>query len=353
VSIINGTPGDDILSGTSGDDIISGGAGNDRIDGGSGSDIWDRIYGEAGDDTLIARSDSHDILDGGPGIDTVVLDYAWLPSTWIMPGGSLGTVNLPYVSVTNVEYAQFTNKTVALFGPYLITLSRSFGNTQIPSFDLLSELVYFKSDLSGLPITRYQLYDGNSDPNSGHFMINGVAQSAGMVITITAAEAAQTSFVTGTVNDQLQIRAFDGTYWSAADNELWAPFKIMPAANHVPIMTTEDVHATSNQVFALSSLFSVSDFEYDAITQYQLFDASPDPASGHLVVNGVVQSAETVIDLTSTQLAQAYFVAGTDIDSLLIRAYDGSDWSAPSGSNNRFWSSINVIPPIRPIILLS
>ena len=53
-------------------------------------------------------------------------------------------------------------------------------------------------------------------------MVNGVAQAAGTVIDINAAQLAQTSFVTGTVGDNLQIRAYDGTDWSAADNAAWS-----------------------------------------------------------------------------------------------------------------------------------
>ncbi len=43
---------------------------------------------------------------------------------------------------------------------------------------------------------------------SGHFVVNGVAQGAATVITISAADLANTSFVTGSVGDSLQIRAF-------------------------------------------------------------------------------------------------------------------------------------------------
>jgi len=46
------------------------------------------------------------------------------------------------------------------------------------------------------------------------------------VIDITATQALQTSFLTGTVNDDLQIRAFDGHSWSAADSANWAPFLV-------------------------------------------------------------------------------------------------------------------------------
>ena len=46
------------------------------------------------------------------------------------------------------------------------------------------------------------------------------------MIDITPAQLAQTSFLAGTVGDSLQIRAFDGYTWSAADSAAWAPFHI-------------------------------------------------------------------------------------------------------------------------------
>ena len=43
-----------------------------------------------------------------------------------------------------------------------------------------------------------------------------------LVIDIPASALAQTSFVTGSTGDVLQVRAFDGKSWSAADGTVWA-----------------------------------------------------------------------------------------------------------------------------------
>ncbi len=82
------------------------------------------------------------------------------------------------------------------------------------------------SDADGDTMTKYELWDSTSDPNSGYFVVNGVAEPAHTIIDITAAQLAQTSFLTGTVGDALQIRAFDGYGWSAADNAAWSPFHV-------------------------------------------------------------------------------------------------------------------------------
>ena len=195
------------------------------------------------------------------------------------------------------------------------------------------------SDADGDAMTRYQLYDNSSDPNSGHFIVNGQAQSSRVVIDLTAAQAAQTGFITGTVNDDLQIRVFDGAAWSAADSANWAPFAIGPTTNHAPKVFTNTLIRQPNQTLSLSSLLAVSDDDGDAMTRYQLWDDTPDSASGHFVVNGVTQPARSVIDITAAQLNQTTFVTGTVADALQIRAFDGRAWSAPDSAN---WAPFQV-----------
>src|SRR5207248_2469242 len=115
------------------------------------------------------------------------------------------------------------------------------------------------SDADGDAMIRYQLYDNTADPSSGNFVVGGQVQPARMVIDLTAAQFAQTSLVTGTVNDDLQIRAFDGLAWSAADNASWSPFTIGPAFDHPPVVATQDIRVSAGQSRALSSLIAVSD----------------------------------------------------------------------------------------------
>ena len=80
---INGRGGNDTIAGdsfiSSGDDLIRGGGGNDDIsDPSIGNDV-DTIFGGKGDDTINVRegadfSDNPDVIDCGPGIDTVFVD---------------------------------------------------------------------------------------------------------------------------------------------------------------------------------------------------------------------------------------------------------------------------------------
>jgi Ca2+-binding RTX toxin-like protein len=69
--VICGLGGNDRIRGLGGNDLLVGGDGNDTLDGGPGAD---RLAGNAGNDTLLAKDGKVDILNGGPGRDTAVVD---------------------------------------------------------------------------------------------------------------------------------------------------------------------------------------------------------------------------------------------------------------------------------------
>ncbi|HUQ91348.1 MAG TPA: calcium-binding protein [Bryobacteraceae bacterium] len=74
--ILEGGPGDDQLFGGDGNDMLRGGPGNDRLQGGRGAGI---VLGGEGNDTILVSAgdvpqDAEEIIDGGPGQDTLILD---------------------------------------------------------------------------------------------------------------------------------------------------------------------------------------------------------------------------------------------------------------------------------------
>lgn len=91
--VLDGGPGDDdlegpttalpvVLAGGDGNDDLLGGQGPDRLDGGAGADVLDgndgddAVLGGTGDDTLRGgRTRSADLVDGGPGRDTIAGDW--------------------------------------------------------------------------------------------------------------------------------------------------------------------------------------------------------------------------------------------------------------------------------------
>ncbi|HET7086181.1 MAG TPA: hypothetical protein VFI23_15500 [Rhizomicrobium sp.] len=346
-----GTAWSDTLTGDSSDNVLDGGGGSDTLDGGAGNDTLiggsnSTLIGGSGDDTM---SLSTGTADGGPGIDTVILDSNWNTPPYVNISRSgnnvtINTVSGINVTLTNVEFVQFLNKTIDLrAGPQVTTADISASRNQT----LAASSLFSVTDPLGSPITEYQLLDTTSDPLSGNFVINGVVQTAGTIIDIPASQLSQVSFVTNKASDTLQIRAFDGVSWSAADNVAWAPFMVTVPDN-APVLTTNTVAAARNQTLAASSLFTVSDPDGDTITRYQLWDATNDPASGYFVVNGQIEPAQTVIDITTAQLAQTTFVTGTLSDNLQIRAFDGIAWSA---ADNVRWAPFAVTVPNVPPVL--
>jgi Ca2+-binding RTX toxin-like protein len=72
---IYGKGGNDILHGDDGDDYIDPGTGLNTLSGGDGNDTFALFsaHSRAGD----TRRDDPDLVDGGDGLDTVVIDSGW------------------------------------------------------------------------------------------------------------------------------------------------------------------------------------------------------------------------------------------------------------------------------------
>jgi Ca2+-binding RTX toxin-like protein len=94
---LNGMGGNDRLYGGEGSDRLYGGDGNDTIDGGSNTD---RFYGEDGNDVFVANDKKKDILYGGPGANSAIVDTLLDDSTDIdsfLAAGSVATKHKRHV----------------------------------------------------------------------------------------------------------------------------------------------------------------------------------------------------------------------------------------------------------------
>jgi hypothetical protein len=191
-------------------------------------------------------------------------------------------------------------------------------------------------------IIKYQFWDSTTDPASGHFVVNGVVQAKGQAIDVSAAQLGQTTFQSGSGANDLWLRTFDGQQWSA-----WKEFHVNAPINHVPVIAASDQAVSHGANVAASSLFSVSDADGDAMTRYQFWDSTADPASGHFVVNGAAQGANQSIDVSAAQFAQTTFRSGSGSDDLWVRAFDGMEWST--------WKEFHVNAPIDtgPVVIAS
>jgi archaeosine-15-forming tRNA-guanine transglycosylase len=193
--------------------------------------------------------------------------------------------------------------------------------------------LFTATDPDGDAITTYALMDPT---RYGYFVVNGVIQPSNTEINLTAAQLAQTTYVSGSGSEQLSVRVSDGTLWST-----WQTISVnVASANEkAPVVTASSLTTLAGQTFKASSLVAVSDPNGDPIVSYALKDVS---GSGYFVVNGVVQAANTEINLTAAQLTQTTFVAGSGTDQLSVRASDGFLWSS--------WQSSTVNELATPVI---
>ncbi|MBR1078605.1 hypothetical protein JQ593_36500, partial [Bradyrhizobium viridifuturi] len=183
--------------------------------------------------------------------------------------------------------------------------------------------LFTASDPDGDTITQYGFWDTGGN---GHWVVNGVAQAAGTEIDVSAANLSQVSYVfgpTGSTPDTLWVRANDGLAWGA-----WTGFTATPGPDSPPVVTASNATGLHDHSVAATTLFTASDPDGDAITQYGLWDTG---GNGHWVVNGVAQAAGTNINVSAANLSQVSYVfgpGGSPSDTLWVRANDGIAWGA-------------------------
>ena len=85
--------------------------------------------------------------------------------------------------------------------------------TASPGQTIAASSLFSANDADGDSLL-YFFYDNNAAPASGHIEINGVAQAANTTFAVSVAELAQTTFVAGTVPDDLFVNVYDGLAFS-------------------------------------------------------------------------------------------------------------------------------------------
>jgi Ca2+-binding RTX toxin-like protein len=126
--LIDGDEGDNFLGGTANDDTIRGFGGNDFIWGGAGSDT---AYGGDGNDTIYGGVD-FDTLNGGAGDDTIqgvelgVILTTSGPSDVINGGGGIDTLVINYAGFVNSGTGQPVN--------VIVDMTTGFGQVQVDGF---------------------------------------------------------------------------------------------------------------------------------------------------------------------------------------------------------------------------
>ena len=183
------------------------------------------------------------------------------------------------------------------------------------------------TDADGDPIVSYRFTDVSSAASGAYLWFNGATMAQGATVDV-APSLLSTFWVHGAVGngtDILQVQAYDGYQWSAAQNITVAT----RGPNHAPAVTAATTSFGVGQTVAASSIFNVSDADSDPITQYKITDATSGGA--HLLLNGVQQADGASFTIAASDLAQWQILTSSvnrSVNSFTVQAYDGYDWSA-------------------------
>ena len=297
---LTGNPIANTLSGGPGNDIIAGLGGNDAIDGGTGTDI--AVFTGSRASYLVSWNEAAQTF--------TVADQR---------GGSPDGTD----TLFRVEYFQFADSLFAssafAAAPVnhapVLTVPASTVTANVNQ-SLQASTLFSATDADGNALT-YFFQDGSSAANSGHFVLNGAAIANGAGFHVSAAQLAQLSFVTGSVDDDLSVQlADDQGALSAA-----AGFHVH-VVNHAPVLTVAAaVSAMAGQSLQVSGLFSATDADGDALT-YFFQDGTSAANSGHFVLNGTAFANGAGFNVNAAQLAQLNFVVGSVDDNLSMQLAD-------------------------------
>jgi len=264
------------------------------------------------------------------------------------------------------------------YGPWTSWVMTT-GN-RIPEVSAANKLVLFDhywpatdlfavTDADADAMTEYEFWDGSAGASSGYFTIDGIVQAAERSLPLIAPRLSQVSYVAGTTlgSELLWVRAYDGEQWSAwrswtvetvaqlppgsgsgsftvSISNTVPSISITSGIQEPPVVTPIPATLAERHPIAAAGLFSVSDAENDAITQYE-FEA----LSGSFKLDGVIQSAG-IVSISAAQLSQLVYLAPQapgSIASVRIRAFDATDWS--------LWATtpVTVVPNHAPEITIN
>ena len=245
-------------------------------------------------------------------------------------GSGKGSENLSILAYDGTDWSNATGVTITLANrtAVVVTASPTLGQGQSVALSSL----FSASDADADTITQYKI----SDPaGQGTVHLNGarnlasVSDSANGVYIIAASDLSKLTYCAGSDkgSERLAISAYDGKGWGVAANAT------ITLANRAAVVTTVSPTLAQGQSVAVSSLFSASDPDGDAIAQYKIVDRA---GQGTVQLNGArnlasaADAANGVYVVAATDLSRLTYVAGSDkgSEALAISAYDGINWGA-------------------------
>ncbi|MDA5193991.1 putative Ig domain-containing protein [Govanella unica] len=262
----------------------------------------------------------HWVLDGANLADgTTVAGSDFARLMWV--SGVAGSTDAPSLRVSDgLAWSDWTSTEVT-----------SLPQTELPSWVLTDVTrapgdAIYASELFPLMLhgdtqaIEINLWAGADD--TGHWEVDGALVDRNITISLT--DFAKTVWVVGqggqTEDLWMRVQMGDGELgsWMSA----WVSSS---GLNHAPVIASENASIDVGAIISAHDLFTVTDQDGDAMSQYQLW--SSDMANGHWSIDG--QDAGHIITISSDDFGHLSWIAGNDnsTDHLWVRAHDGLVWS--------------------------
>ncbi|WP_223969797.1 Ig-like domain-containing protein, partial [Bradyrhizobium sp. RD5-C2] len=284
--------------------------------------------GEAGDTVILSDSWSGPVVTGGGPAPSTAIGSAVVDSsgTWSI------SVSLPVGGVHTLT----ATESDALHGGSLPSSPFLVSVVQAAPLPTLTNLALFAASDTGVVgdnatyvTTPVIVGNGGSFGQIVTLYDNGVAVGTGTVGFVSTWSVTSGPLSIGT--HKLTASVDDGAGDVSAPS---ASLTVSIVPSPAPVVTpmNADLSATHHQSFTASSLFSASDPNGDAITTYAFWDIGTGGA--HFLLSGVAQGTNQEIDVTAAQLSQVSYQSGSGVDTLWVRANDGTQWGSWSPSFN-------------------
>ena len=165
------------------------------------------------------------------------------------------------------------------------------------------------------------------DISSLSVSISGPAKEGAALTGVTVATFSDAN-PNATVNDFTAMITWGDGGTSAGTVVATGNVFAITATDGAPVSTPVHtvVSGAGGKTYAVSELFTVSDADGDAPTQYDFWDNGA--GGGHWSINGVPQASNQDILVNASQLSQVTYQAGSGTDTIYLRATDGLHFGA-------------------------
>jgi hypothetical protein len=258
---------------------------------------------------------------------TIPVSAADLAATEYVAGASGGTEQVWVRAHDGLEWSAWRawNMTSALHIPNAApVVGAAAAQTVLLGSASDASTLFSASDADGDAVVRYELWD--STAGNGYWSVSGIAQAVNSAIAVTNLEDAQFIGASAAGSDLVWARAHDGQSWS--DWRSWTMQSSPHLTNAAPVAGASHGGLLRGEAVQAAGLFSVSDADADAATQYQFWDDVN--GGGYWRLNGVQQAAGRNIDVAAAELGSLEYVGGANAgtEQVWVRASDGIAWGA-------------------------